>query len=300
LQSDPIGLGPDVNPYRDEGNNPTNVVDPSGLQPPAPQANGPAGAVPITPPANAFFLPPLTGPYGGRTSFGTDLTSYLPTDLSQIPAYLRAPAWRRLGQARMYSYTDSAPVSSLLPGMYDHFTTLSQSNVDGGPVSTRGNYLFGPSENNLWGSANFGYGPSRPDQYANIAVSLWDNRFSTQCGVGPQGPYVNQFTRGLFGTTFVGYQRNDTVFGASTQFDLSRYNFGTFDLYGGSSESRGRFGPVGGFLWQGSPQFRLGVQYGGFGNGALGGGFQDIQNRQQGLRTWDLYKGVQFQIGLSW
>ena len=31
LQPDPLGLKPDINPYRDEGNNPTNGADPSGL-----------------------------------------------------------------------------------------------------------------------------------------------------------------------------------------------------------------------------------------------------------------------------
>src|ERR1700722_3390856 len=31
LQSDPLGLGPDVNPYRNEGNNPASGMDPSGL-----------------------------------------------------------------------------------------------------------------------------------------------------------------------------------------------------------------------------------------------------------------------------
>jgi RHS repeat-associated protein len=38
LSQDPLGLGPDMNPYRYVGNSPTNAIDPGGLQP---QGQGP-------------------------------------------------------------------------------------------------------------------------------------------------------------------------------------------------------------------------------------------------------------------
>src|SRR5436309_2749070 len=34
LEPDPLGLAPDSNPYRPVHNSPTNLTDPSGLQPP--------------------------------------------------------------------------------------------------------------------------------------------------------------------------------------------------------------------------------------------------------------------------
>lgn len=47
LSEDPIGLGPDANPYRYVGNSPINFTDPSGQQPPPQFVN--VGAPPTTP-----------------------------------------------------------------------------------------------------------------------------------------------------------------------------------------------------------------------------------------------------------
>jgi RHS repeat-associated protein len=43
MQQDPLGLGPDTNPYRYVGNDPTNATDPSGLAPPEPPPFGQGG-----------------------------------------------------------------------------------------------------------------------------------------------------------------------------------------------------------------------------------------------------------------
>jgi hypothetical protein len=63
LNPDPLGLGPDTNPYRFVGNGPTNAADPSGLDP----VPGDTGYVPARPPIPNDPWNPLTHNNPGDT-----------------------------------------------------------------------------------------------------------------------------------------------------------------------------------------------------------------------------------------
>src|SRR5579884_2276357 len=89
LQTDPLGLAPDVNSYRWEGNGPTDWVDPSGLQPPfgmggyrpptIPQGGyGGGGGVYMggSPTGGYNSNPFMTGGYGGYGGAAYGMSAY--------------------------------------------------------------------------------------------------------------------------------------------------------------------------------------------------------------------------------
>jgi RHS repeat-associated protein len=64
ISVDPLGLAPDVNDYRYVGNDPTGVLDPSGLEPPERTCLNCIGVVPWQPrPSN--YAQPIWGPFYG-------------------------------------------------------------------------------------------------------------------------------------------------------------------------------------------------------------------------------------------
>lgn len=282
---DPIGFeAGDENLYRYARNNPTNLIDPSGLQSP------PLAPLPGVTPQD-LIITPLPPPPDGPASFPPIQLPYLDEPLRVGVHTVAVPNnpddWSQyLNGGSFYLYSAGRPPGPMQQflGIPVHVSTLTTGN----PFTqqfhgTRSSWIFGDLRNPIFGvRTNFGPNSRRPDYtvtinnqavleqvgLGSIGEFLGLNGFTQVGEAESYGFFVNSITQTRLGNAVVGYQAgSDSLvlgFFDTYGFDespLTSWIPGSLTWYAGATTGdrlRGGWGVMLNF----TPNFRFGVMGG--------------------------------------